>query len=211
MALLWHRPHAAPPPGHAAPAPASELDRLRNTARERDEDRRIALLALGAMKPGSGPKALAEAILDACVLPFGLATFYLALADHAQDRLEFPLYFEGGKARRVHPFTLSAFPGLTTRMLTRQGPLYLPTKEAAGEAGASYTEAERLTGLIPETWYGLPLGAGPGWPERPFGVLSFQSFPADAFSPSRRAVMDILGAALALALKADPARKPAFG
>ena len=206
MAFAWHKRHDAVPPKADGSAAPSELERLRAEVRERDEDRRLALEVLRILKPGLEPKILAESIRSACEGPLGLATYYMALVDHGRDQLSFPLYCEGGKARVVAPRVFSEFGGLTTRVLVEKQPLYFPEKRLQDDAGVAYTDAERITGLIPETWFGLPLGAGPGWPDLPFGVLSFQAFPKDAFSPARREIMGAIGAALALALKTDPGR-----
>ena len=206
MALAWFKRQEAAPPGAERPAEPSEIERLRAVVRERDEDRRLALEVLGILNPGIEPRVVAESIRNTCEGRLGLATYYLALVDYERDQLAFPLYCEGGKARSVAVRVFSEFGGLTTRVLVEKRPLYFPEKRMQDEAGAAYTEAERITGLIPETWYGLPLGVGPGWPGRPFGVLSFQAFPKDAFSPARREIMDAIGAALALALKTDPGR-----
>ncbi len=184
----------------------TELESLEAELRERDADRRLTLEILGALKPTDGPKALAQSIRGGCEFALGLATFYLAMVDYRQDTLDFPLYLEGGKARVVATRVFSGFGGLTTRVLVAKQPLYFLDLDQQKEAGVAFTEAERITGLIPESWFGVPLGVGPGWPERPFGVLSFQAFAKDAFSPSRREIMATLGAALALALKTDPMR-----
>ena len=210
MSFSWFRRGDPALPGAARSAGRSELDRLRAEVAERDEDKKIALEALRVLKPGVEPKILCGLILDACQGSFGISTFYLALVEYSQDRLTFPFYSEGGKARNITPRVFSRFGGLTTRVLAERGPLYFPEKRLQDDAGAVYTDAERITGLIPESWYGLPLGVGPGWPEPPFGVLSFQSFSPEAFSRSRREVFDMLGAALALALRTDPARPLRF-
>lgn len=220
MAFGWFKRQEPPRDAAAPQAPRVSgahsgmfegLDRLRAEARERDDDRRLALAVLRLLKPGREPKALAEALMGACQEPFGLATFYLAMVDYEADRLTFPLYLEGGKSRVVAPRVFSQFNGLTTRILQERRAFYFPTKASQEEAGVSYTDAERMTGLIPETWFGVPLGAGPGWPDPPFGVLSFQAFPQDAFSPTRQEIMAAFGMALALALKADPAKKLSLG
>ena len=216
MTFGWFKRQEAPRAGEAPPAASRSgahsgayegMDRLRAEVRERDEDRRVSLEVLRLLKPGREPKALAEALLNACREPFGLTTFYLALVDYEADRLTFPLYFEGGKPRTVAPRVYSQFSGLTSRILHEGRSFYFPTKALQEEAGVSYTDAERMTGLIPESWFGAPLGAGAGWPGPPFGAVSFQSFQAEAFSPARREIMGAFGAALALALKADPSRR----
>ncbi len=198
-------------PAAIRPRASTERDTLALALKERDADRGLTLEILATLKPGLEPKALAESIRSGCEACMGLATFYLALVDYDHDALDFPLYCEGGKARMVATRVFSQFGGLTTRVLRAKEPLYFPELRLQEEAGVALTDAERITGLIPESWFGVPLGVGAGWPDRPFGVLSFQAFPKDAFSASRREVMETVGAALALALKTDPRRSLKLG
>lgn len=183
-----------------------ELEALRQQVRERDGDRWLALEVIQALKPGLEARILAEIVYNGCAPALGLATFFLALADWDRDLLAFPFYSEGGKARVIPIETLSGFTGLTAGVLYSGRSAYYATKALQEEAGVVYTEAERVTELIPESWYGVPLGVGPGWSERPFGVLSFQAFAPEAFSPARREAMEAIGATLSLAFRADPAR-----
>ena len=183
-----------------------KLDALRADVGERDEDRRLLMAAVHALQPGLGPKRLGQILLELCLQPFDLYTYYVALADYPADRISFPFYFEGGKARRLGAERLSGFVGLTTKTMALGKSVYFATLEAQMVVGVVFTEAERITGLIPETWYGVPLGMGAGWEAKPFGLLSFQGFQQDAFSESRRNVMDALGSIMAFALKADPER-----
>lgn len=187
------------------------LEELRAQVRERDEDRSLILESLRALKPGLDPRAMGEALFGICRKPLDLCTYYLALVDYGKDRMTFPFYFEGGKPRNSRPAAFSSHGGLTVEAISNRKPLYFVTQEDQEEHGVVYSEAERITGLIPQTWYGIPLGIGPGWVDRPFGLVSFQSFHKDAFSESRRDLMDALGATLALALKADPARPVPLG
>ncbi|HEX9008799.1 MAG TPA: GAF domain-containing protein, partial [Holophagaceae bacterium] len=87
--------------------------------------------------------------------------------------------------------------GLSERVLASGRPLYIRTMEEGQAAGSLLTAAEQATGLIPHSWYGVPLGRG----ERPVGLLSFQSFQTDAFDERRRRIMDALGIILARCLQ----------
>jgi hypothetical protein len=182
---------------------AENIQALEAEIREGDRDRGLLLEAALALEPGGNPAVLTGRLFDLCQAPFELGTCYLALADYEADVLAFPFYFEGGKARKPRALKYSAFTGLTTRAIEARQRQYYPTLEAQKEAGASFTDAERITGLIPETWYGVPLGLGQGWEARPFGLLSYESFPKDAFPPGRRRILDALASLLALALKAQ--------
>lgn len=195
----------APVPETPAPAPESGEADLRELARHLDEDLALLTGALKALQPGLDPAALAQALHGLCFRPLGLAAFFLALADWEQDALHFPFYHEGGRSRPRPPRSLSGSPGLTGVALQRGEPLYLRTLDEGQAFGVILSEVERESGLVPQSWFGVPLGADPAWGPRPFGVLSFQSFQPDAFSPTRRALMEALGGVLAFALMADPA------
>jgi transcriptional regulator with GAF, ATPase, and Fis domain len=177
----------------------SRLDSNQELVRHLDEDRDLLLGVLERMRPGAEPRALAENLLDICFKPLGLACFYMAVADWDQDQLRFVLYHEGGRARNHPPRRLSDRVGLSERVLSGRRPVYIRTLEEGHAAGSLLTVAEQATGLIPHSWYGVPLG----WGSRPVGLVSFQSFQTDAFSESRRRVMDAL-AALTSTCMGDP-------
>ena len=199
-----------PSPGPAeGPDPVREqgqMEDLRELIRHMDEDRALLVGALRALQPGLSAEALASALFDLCFRPLGLAAFFLALADWEQDALHFPLYYEGGRPRPRPWRRLSEAPGLTGETLRQAKPLYVRTLEEGQGIGVVLSEVEKESGLVPQSWYGVPLGAGPTWGARPFGVVSFQSFQPNAFTESRRNLMDALGEVLAFTLKVDPGR-----
>jgi transcriptional regulator with GAF, ATPase, and Fis domain len=135
-----------------------------------------------------------------CFKPLGLACFYVARADWERDQLQFILYHEGGRFRDHPSRSLSSRAGLSERVLSDRRPLYIRTMEEGLASGSLLTAAEQATGLIPHSWYGVPLGWGP----RPWGLMSFQSFQTDAFSERRRRVMDGLAALLSTCLDQAP-------
>ncbi|MBK8572961.1 MAG: hypothetical protein IPN91_10015 [Holophagaceae bacterium] len=155
-----------------------------------DQDRDLLLSALERMRPGESDQALAQILFDISFKALGLACFYVAVADWDQDQLRFVLYHEGGRARNHPSRRLSDRAGLSERVLAGRRSVYIRTMEEGHAAGSLLTAAEQATGLIPHSWYGVPLGWGP----RPSGLVSFQSFQTDAFSEGRRRVMDALAA-----------------
>jgi hypothetical protein len=171
-------------------------DSTEELARHLDEDRDLLLGALEQMRPGQEPAALAQALLEVCFKPLGLACFYVAMADWDQDLLRFVLYHEGGRARNHPARRLSDRAGLSERVLAGRRSMYIRTMEEGQAAGSLLTAAEQATGLIPHSWYGVPLG----WGSRPRGLVSFQSFQTDAFSAERRRVMDALAALMSTCL-----------
>jgi hypothetical protein len=168
-----------------------------------DQDRDLLLGALERMRPGEDTRALAQALLEVCFKPLGLACFYVALADWELDQLRFVLYHEGGRARNHPSRRLSDRIGLSERVLSGRRPVYIRTLEEGHAAGSLLTAAEQATGLIPHSWYGVPLG----WDSRPLGLVSFQSFQTDAFSEGRRRVMDALAALMSTCMVAQDLRR----
>lgn len=157
-----------------------------------DQDRELLLGAAKRLRPGLPPRELGEALMEVCFKPLGLACFYVALADWDNDQLQFVFYHEGGRLRQHPSRRLSERAGLSERVLSGRRAIYIRTMEEGQASGSLLTSAEQATGLIPHSWYGVPLGWGP----RPVGLVSFQSFQTDAFSESRRGVMDALAALL---------------
>ena len=164
--------------------------------RHLDEDRDLRLGALERMRPGESIQTLAQVLQDLSFKPLGLACFYVAVADWDQDQLRFVLYHEGGRSRSHPARRLSDRAGLSERVLSGRRPVYIRTMEEGHAAGSLLTAAEQATGLIPHSWYGVPLGHG----SRPSGLVSFQSFQTDAFSEGRRRVMDALAALMSTCL-----------
>lgn len=168
----------------------TRLESTQELVRHLDEDRDLLLGALERMRPGEEIRGLAQSLFDVCFKPLGLACFYVAVADWEQDQLRFVLYHEGGRARNHPSRRLSDRAGLSERVLSNRRSVYIRTMEEGHAAGSLLTAAEQATGLIPHSWYGVPLG----WESRPDGLVSFQSFQTDAFSEGRRRVMDALAA-----------------
>jgi len=177
------------------------LEETRELVRHLDEDRDLLLGALERLHPGLSPGELGQALLEVCFKPLGLACFFVALADWDDDRLVFVLYHEGGRARQHPSRRLSDRMGLSEKVLSGRRAIYIRTLEEGHTAGSLLTAAELATGLIPHSWYGVPLGWGP----RPAGLVSFQSFQTDAFSESQRRVMDALAALMSTCMSHEAA------
>ena len=175
----------------------AQLEALQELVRHLDEDRLLLMRAAEELRPGMEPTALGQALLDVCFKPLGLASLYIALVDWEADTIAFPVYHEGGRLRNQPVRSFAKEQGLTGKAMQSGAPLYIHTLEEAREAGAIFSEAERVSGLVPQSWYGVPLGAMPG-----LGLVSFQSFQKDAFTESRRRLMDALARILAMALMA---------
>ncbi|HJV48948.1 MAG TPA: GAF domain-containing protein [Geothrix sp.] len=174
------------------------LEGTQELVRHLDEDRDLLLSALELMRPGGAIQDLSQILLDVSFKPLGLACFFVAAADWEEDLLRFVLYHEGGRARNHPSRRLSDRAGLSERVLSGNRSVYMRTLEEGHAAGSLLTAAEQATGLIPHSWYGVPLGHG----TRPIGLVSFQSFQTDAFSQTRRRVMDALVGLMSTCLEA---------
>jgi hypothetical protein len=179
-----------------------ELQARRRTVAELQaglaEDQALLARALAALRVGAPWEETGDAVRQLCFRPFELSSFILARVDWETGWLHFPFFFEVGRARHEPSRLLADQPGLTGRALELRSPLYLATKEETFGAGAVLTDAEKSTGLLSQSWFGVPLaGRDPG---RPAGLMGFQSFQAHAFPESRRRLMTALAGITALHL-----------
>lgn len=163
------------------PAPPGEF--LEALLRERQYVHRL----LEALRP---PPTWAEAgarLRPLCQQAFGLSGFYLARADWGHGRIVFEHFFEAGRPTQAEPLPLSPGAGLTGWALHAPGPCYLDSLEACLAQGMRLTEAERQSGLVTRSWFGVQLpGADPA---RPAGLMAFHCYHADAFGPNLRRLM----------------------
>jgi hypothetical protein len=163
-----------------------ELADLQELFRHQDTDLALLLGASAGFRRDLDASALSKTLLDLCFRPMDLASFYVAVVDFQEDQLKFILYHEGGRLRNHPPRRFSSQPGLTGKAIHGGSPLYVRSMEEAEVAGAIFTEAEKLSGLIPSSWYGIPFSGSPGG----CGLVSFQSFQRDAFPEGRRRIME---------------------
>lgn len=173
-----------------------EVAELRELVSHLDQDTQMLLGAIETVEPGKPVLELARIMHELVFRPFDLASFFVALVDWDKDLLEFPFYHEGGRPRQHPSRKLSERPGLAGRAIRSGAPLYTRTLGEAEELGAIFTEAEKGSGIIPASWYGVPLGSS----KKPFGLVSFQSFQVDAFSEHRLRMLNALSEVLAMAL-----------
>ncbi len=185
----------------------SQAEQERNTLRKEmaeiqellhhlDQDKSLLLMALERLRPGMDHRVLADTLLELVFKPLNLASFYVSIADYHTDQLHWVLYHEGGRARNTPSRSMTDAGGLTAKAILAHQPMYIRTLEEAKAEGAQFSEAERISGLVPQSWYGIPLG----WGERPFGLVCFQSFQPDAFSMETRRLMEALANLLAMAM-----------
>lgn len=172
----------------------AEKSELQELSRHLELDRELVLRVVEALKPGMDIKALGKAYCETLFRPLELASFYIATIDRERGILSFPTYHEGGALRVYRDRNYSAESGLTGRTVESRKPLYVKSTEEGVALGAVFSEAERLSGLVPQSWYGVPFGFG----ERCTGLISYQCFQKDGFSESRRRLMDALTLILAL-------------
>lgn len=161
------------------------------------EERAFIARILAGLRPGIPWVEAGDILKGLCLRPFELSSLYLARADRASGRLHFPYFFEAGRSRERESRLLTERPGLTGRVLELGIPLYLGTKEACMAEGMVLTEAELTTGLMNQTWFGIPFQGRDG---RITGVLAFQSFHSEAFPTHRRKMMEVVAGITSLHL-----------
>lgn len=179
-----------------------DFDRFRLGSEAIEVDRYLLLATIRRLRPGMEASEVGEIVAELAVQPLGLASCFLALLDRDQDILSFPHYYEGGKSRKLTARRYSDRPGITGHVLQRGAPLYTRNLEDSLALGAILTEAEKASGLVPQSWYGVPLGFGT-WAA---GIMAFEHYQVDAFPESRRQTLDALGRVVSLALTASGAK-----
>lgn len=180
-----------------AEALRAELAELQELAQHMSEEEMLLLRAVEVLRPGMSARELGEALCRISLRPLNLVSFFLAIIAWEDKQVVFPYYHEGGRARDNPPMPMKEEGwGLTGHAVRARAPLYVPNFEEARRLGSYLSEAEKETGLIPESWFGVPFG----WGERPIGLVCFESYQADAFSASHRRLMEALSQVLALAL-----------
>jgi hypothetical protein len=166
-------------------------------------ENRLLFEAARILKPGAGLQAAGSALLQLIQEPLEIATFFIAQVDWERDLMDYPIFLEGGRLRR-HPLEVySKNKGITGLAIDKGEPLYVRALDPEGMAlGAILSRAEAATGLIPQTWFGVPLSRPEVDGGRPFGLVAFQVFPEDGFSPRRRELLERLARLLSLTLGA---------
>ncbi len=169
------------------------------TLAQTELENRLLLEAARILKPSMGLQAAGLALLELIREPLEIATYFVALVDKERDLIDYPVFLEGGRLRR-HPIEVySKNKGITGVAIDKQEPVYVRALDPEGIAlGAILSRAEAATGLIPQTWFGVPLSRPDLEGGRPFGLVAFQVFPEDGFSPRRRELLERLARLLSL-------------
>jgi len=200
------RPRPEPPPSEVERllTRMAELQQKRQTLGELGaqvlEESAFITGLFAALRPGLRWREAGEAVRQRCARPFEVSALYLSRVDWAADQIHFPYFFEAGRVRERASRACSDRPGLTGRVLELARPLYLDSKEACMAEGMVLSDAELTTGLMNQSWFGVPLF---GRDRRPAGVLAFQSFQPAAFPPHRLQLMEAVAGITALHLGSD--------
>ncbi len=172
------------------------LERLRNEAdclRSIESEMTLLRSAIEALCPWKTRQQLAESLRELVFRAFDLSGISVLEVDETAKRINCLHYFEAGAARHYPPRDYEMDPGLSGCVIQQRRSLYLRTTAESEALGAVQSPPELATGLVPSTYYGIPLFEE----TRIIGVLAFMSYPQDDFSPSRRILMDSLGRLLA--------------
>ena len=172
------------------------LEKLRNEGdilRSIESEMTLLRNAIDALRPWETRQRLAESLRELVFRAFDLSGFSVLEVDETAKRITCLHYFEAGTARHYAPRDYEKDPGLSGCVIHQRRSLYLRTLAEAEALGAVHSPPELATGLVPSTYYGIPLFAE----TRIIGVLAFMSYPQDDFAPSRRILMDSLGRLLA--------------
>ena len=172
----------------------AEKTELQELSHHQELDRELVLRVVEALQPGMDIKALGKAMCETVFRPLELASFYVAVIDRERAIMSFPTYHEGGALRVYSDRDYKANSGLTGKTVESGKPHYVRSADEGLGQGAVFSSAEKLSGLVPQSWYGVPFGFG----EKRYGLVSYQCFQKDGFNESTRRLMDALTVILAL-------------
>ncbi|MBK8726145.1 MAG: hypothetical protein IPL96_08805 [Holophagaceae bacterium] len=172
----------------------AEKTELQELSHHQELDRELVLRVVEALQVGMDVKALGKAFCETVFRPLELASFYIAVIDRERSIMSFPTYHEGGALRVYADRDYKAEFGLTGRTVESGVPRYIRSADEGLAGGAVFSVAEQLSGLVPQSWYGVPFGFG----EKHYGLVSYQCFQKDGFNESARRLMDALTVILAL-------------
>lgn len=172
----------------------AERTEIQELSRHQELDRELVLRVVEALQPGMDLRELGKAFCETVFRPLELASFYIAVIDHDRRIMSFPTYHEGGALRVYADRDYRAQAGLTGKTVESGKPLYVRSADEGLALGAVFSAAERLSGLVPQSWYGVPFGFG----GRCYGLASYQCFQRDGFNEAVRRLMDALTRILAL-------------
>lgn len=169
---------------------------LREQAKGLETDWGLLLQAASCLRPGISRWVLAEVLRGVAFRRLHLASLYLTIVDWERDMLHSVYCHEAGRAREYPSRRLSDRPGLSGRVILDGQPIYTRNLDEAGNLGVIFNEAAIKSGLIPQSFYGIPMSCG----ERPFGMVGFLGFSEDAFPEPTRRLMDALAGLMTLAM-----------
>lgn len=163
-----------------------------------EAERRLFQEVLAALSTGMAWEEAGMRLRVLCQKPFELSGFYLAQVDATAGLIRFPYFFEAGRPGSAEPLPLAPSSGLTGWALFEGRPCYLDAREACEARGMRLTDAERRSGLLTQSWFGVPLPSPD--PLHPRGLMAFHCYHPGAFSPDRRKRMETLARITALHL-----------
>jgi PAS domain S-box-containing protein len=121
--------------------------------------------------------------------------FYVALYDGESSQIELPLFYERGTYTSGKPRDIRLQPGLTGQVIQSRQTLYLAdTLQASNEFP---TPIIRSTNEYPRSYVGVPLILS----DRVVGVISMQSYRANAYTSNQIHLLEMLGTQAAIAIQ----------
>ena len=116
-------------------------------------------------------------------------SMFIATVDNTRGWIDFPYTFEAGG--RIDLESLPIGNGLTSRVIRERRPLRF------GRTEETVAEGAIVTGLVSESWLGVPIIAG----DDVIGVIVFEDPARDAFDEGDERLLGTLAAGMAVALR----------
>ncbi len=136
-----------------------------------------------------------KALLEKCRQILPLDAFYIAVFDPQTGEIRHPLAYDLGEYPKIPSRNINKNPGLSGYVIRTRQTLYVPDillPEAAEKYQVFYSSGTPI-----RSYLGVPMSIG----ERVVGVLSIQSYQADAYSSAQIRLLETIATQAAIAIE----------
>lgn len=159
-------------------------------------DQMTALFDIGlTLTSGLDMDHVLRTLLARCQKILPVEAFYVAFFDPETEMIHHPLFYDRGEYHNLPPRSIRKEPGLSGHIIQTRQSLYLPDTFEAGIA--EQYQILHAGGDSTRSYVGIPMVVG----ERVVGVISMQSYHANAYDAAQIRLLETIAAQAAVAIE----------